>query len=528
MKMKLQDVKNKLDAISSDFFLKLEEAADEVLKKRLAEVLQMVFSGATAMLITSVAVHVFFPEMGTGWRDVMLKLGSISAFLLIFIFGFYIVVKAGMAMDFSEQFVPKAMLKNLTEPFNQVDVYPYQVVIVQPDESEEDFSVRARATFQKKDHAIIICFRTPIVIIKAKDDIITAKRGDFPFENGAPECYHETYEEYAQYARGFLQGFKKHVRACMATSPEYEIDEMLKPTLPERIPSNFRSRQQVMSILLVICLSMPTYFHGQSLVDILGRRSSEVPPRGQNVSYVVDNGRTLTYVADGVKNYIQLFNDNQGGLSRKVKSFQMVISGDEVIAKANAIGKAAQNVRLGNASNAEQNVETIPPRPDVNVRPDLSLKLNPDGATKAIDELKQESETFFGDLWEIIRAVLRAFGRFIIFMMVLLRMFASQAANEMVSTYLGRIWGGSFILNSLMTLSAFQMFMAWIACGYLLGEWALFLSYANISTVLWFILLVLGSLTLIKLSKWFVISPRDVVDGSKSGSSGARGMIVRD
>lgn len=529
MKMKLQDVKNKLDAISSEFFLKLEEAANEVLNNRLAEALQMVFSAAMAMLITSTAVHVFFPEMGTGWRDIMLKLGGIGAFLLIFIFGFYIVVKAGRAMDFSEEFVPKAMLKGLTEPFDRVDVCPYEVVTVQPGENEEDFSARARAAFQRKNHVIVICFRTPIVIIKAMGDVITAKRGDFPFEDGAPECFSETYEEYAQYAREFLQGFKRHVKACMATSTEFEIDEMLKPTLPERIPSNFRNRQRVMSMLLVILLFTPACLYGQSLSDVLGRRASEVPPRGQSVSYVVDNGRTLTYIADGVRNYVQLFNDNQGGLSRRTKSFQMVISGNEVIAKANAVGQASQNVRIGAyRSSDDVPIESIQPRPGVNVRPGLNMSFDADKTTQAIEEFNKESRSLFGDLWAIVRVALRAFGQFILFLMVLLRMFASQAANEMIGTYLGRVWGGSFIVNALMTLSAFQMFMAWMAGGYLLCEWALYLSSANISTLLWFVLLMAGSLVLVKLSKWFVISPRDVADGNRAYSAGNRGMVIRE
>ncbi|MDW8231137.1 MAG: hypothetical protein RMJ33_14990, partial [Saprospiraceae bacterium] len=120
---------------------------------------------------------------------------------------------------------------------------------------------------------------------------------------------------------------------------------------------------------------------------------------------------------------------------------------------------------------------------------------------------------------------LRAFGQLIIFLMILTRMFAYQAANEMIATYLGRIWGGSVILSALMTLSTIQMFLAWATGGYLLCEWALFLAAQKISIFWWALLTLAGSVAIVKASKWFVVSPRDVVDGSGGGPSGSRALM---
>lgn len=529
MKLKLQSIDNQISRVSSNFAMKFIETAEEVIHKRLSDTLQIAFAGALMMLISSAFVHVFFPDMGTGWLDLMVKLGGIAALLLVLFFAFYITIRAGQAIDFSEEFLPKSALRALELPPSTLDAAPYVVIYQMPDESGESFSLRAQAAIAKQSHAIIVGFRDPLVVIKAGDESINAMRGAFPFEiDGGGNCFNEGYSEYVEYVRAFVDGFKRHMRACMASSAEFTLEDMYKSMLPGRIPSNFRQRFVVQSVSMLIAALLSVQVAGQSLSEILGRRASEVPQRGQAVSYVVDNGRTLTYIADGVRNYVQLFADNQGGLSRKVRNFQMVIAGDEVVAKSSAVGQTSQATRVGASTDAQQPVKQLTPR--VDVRPDAGFGVNVDpvATTQAIDEFKKESETLFGDVWTVVRSVLRAFGQFILFLMVLLRMFASQAANEMVSTYLGRIWGGSFILSALMTLSAFQMFMAWLAGGYLLCEWAIFLAASNLSTLLWFILLVAGSIVIIKLSKWFVISPRDVIDGSKAVAGGGRGMMVRD
>lgn len=530
MKLKLQTLDNELNRVSSDFAMKFVKIAEDVIHERLGDTLQMVFAVSVGMLISSACVHVFFPDVGAGWLDLLLKLGGIGALLVLLLFALYVTIRAGQAIDFSDGFVPKASLRALELPPSTLDAAPYIVVYQQPGETNEDFSLRAQAAIAKQSHAIIVGLRDPLVVIKAGDESVSALRGEFPFEvEQVGDCFKESYSDYTEYVRLFVDNFKKHMRACMASSAEFTLEDMYKQALPSRIPSNFRQRfVQALSMMLTLFLS--TTATGQTLTDVLGRRAAEVPSRGQAVSYITDNGRTLTYIADGVRNYVQLFNDNQGGLSRKVRSFQMVIAGDEVVAKANAVGQSSQSMRVGAAAEQMQPAQQIPPRPSVNVRPDagIGVKVDPVATTQAIEEFKEESKSLFGDLWAVVRAVLRAFGQFILFLMVLLRMFASQAANEMVSTYLGRIWGGSFILSALMTLSAFQMFMAWMAGGYLLCEWAIYLTAANLSTLLWFLLLVAGSIVIIKLSKWFVISPRDVVDGSKSAGGGGRGMMIRD
>lgn len=529
MKMNLQTVGRQVNEVSSNFFERFIKIAEDIIHQRLIDVLQCAFAVAVGMLISSAMVHIFFPEIGADWLDLLYKLGGIAALLLLIFFAVYVTYKAGQSLDFSEEFVHKSALRALELPAQAIDAKPYDVVYQLPNESGEDFSLRARAAVSKSSHALIIGFRDPLVVIKACDESVSALRGEFPFEHaaGAAECFSESYDDYTDYVAGFVSGFRKHMRACMASSAEFTLEEMYNKFLPSRIPSNFRSRLvQTLSTLALLLLSTCPGF-GQSLQEVLGRRASEVPARGQQVSYIVDNGRALTYLADGVRNYVQLFLDNQGGLSKKARNFQMVIAGDEVVAKSSAVGQSAQATRVGASADMQQPVKQIPPR--VDVRPDAgtAVQIDPIATTQAIDEFKEESKSLFADLWAVLRAVLRAFGQFILFLMVLLRMFASQAANEMVSTYLGRIWGGSFILSALMTLSAFQMFMAWIAGGYLLCEWALYLAAANISTTLWFVLLLAGSFVIVKASKWFVVSPRDVVDGGKA-AAGGRGMVIRD
>lgn len=510
--------------------MKFAKIAEDVIHERLSDVIQIAFAVAVGMLISSTFVHVVFPDIGAGWHDIMFKLGGVAALLLVMFFALYVTIRASQAIDFSEEFVPKAALRALELPQSTLDAAPYVVIYQAQDESAEAFSLRAQAAIAKQSHAIILGFRDPLVVIKAGDESVNALRGAFPFEEEAgSDCFNEPYIDYVDYVRAFVDGFKRHMRACMASSAEFTLEDMYKSTLPQRIPSNFRQRFVVHAVSVMLITLLSTSLCGQTLNEVLGRRASEVPQRGQAVSYIADNGRTLTYIADGVRNYVQLFNDNQGGLSRKVRNFQMVIAGDEVVAKSSAIGQTQQPVRVGAAAEQVQPAAQIPPSPGVNVRPDagIGVKVDPIATTQAIEEFKQESKSLFGDVWAVVRAVLRAFGQFILFLMVLLRMFASQAANEMVSTYLGRIWGGSFILSALMTLSAFQMFMAWLAGGYLLCEWAIYLTAANLSTLLWFVLLVAGSIVIIKLSTWFVISPRDVVDASKT-SAGGRGMMIRD
>lgn len=529
MKMNLQGFGNQLNAVSLNFLDRFVRIAEDIIHQRFIDVMQCAFAVAIGMLMSSVVVHIFFPEIGADWLDLVYKLGGLSAFLLLLFFAIYVTFKAGQSLDFSDEFIPKSALRALELPPQTIDAKPYDVIYQLPGESKDDFSLRARAVINKASHAVIIGFQDPLVVVKAGDESVSALRGEFPFEQSAvaAQCFEESYDDYIHYVAEFTNGFKRHMRACMASSAEFTLEQMYDKFLPTRIPSNFKIRfVQTLSIIGLLLLSNCELF-GQTLQDVLGRRASEVPERGQQVSYIVDNGRALTYVADGVRNYVQLFLDNQGGLSKKARNFQMVIAGDEVVAKSDAIGHTTQATRVGASTEPAQTIRQIPPR--VDVRPDagIAVRVDPVSANQAIEDFKQESKSLFADLWAVLRAILRAFGQFIIFLMVLLRMFASQAANEMVSTYLGRIWGGSFILSALMTLSAFQMFMAWIAGGYLLCEWALYLAAANISTPLWFVLLLAGSFVIVKASKWFVVSPRDVVDGGKA-AAGGRGMVIRD
>lgn len=294
----------------------------------------------------------------------------------------------------------------------------------------------------------------------------------------------------------------------------------------ERIPATPKGAP--FFFVVVIFALLQTTVCAQTLEKLLGVKASEVPKRNTEVSYVTER-KTYTLIADGVSNYVELLRKRLGGLSWPT-DMRMVVAGNTIIAKSSAIERTQQAVRLGAERETAQDVQQIPPRTrvEVDVRPEVSggkKYVDSEAATQTIDEFKKEGESFFSEAWAIVRYTLRACGQLIIFLMILTRMFAYQAANEMVSTYLGRVWGGSVILSALMTLSTIQLFLAWATTGYLLCEWALFLAAQKLGIIWWTLLTLVGSGVLIKASKWFVVSPRDVVDAGGGGANASRAVM---
>jgi len=437
-------------------------------------------------------------------------------------------------------------------------VSPYTVFYKFKDESNLDFLKRATNALKSSSVkcCIVVFYSEPYCIIKFADGAMARMiRGEAPWESGQPntDLSTQTYEDYMSYVSQFVDGFRTHLKRCAFESPDIDdIDILSGAMLPSFMPKGFAVKR-ALSFIIAFVLSVSSLL-SQSAVsqiyDMMRGGVREVPGKSSVVEFVFDNG-AVQVRADGKSTYEVLMKLAKRQLSKYNNSTLMgvFVSGQEVVSR-----RAVYEVMSGQegaatkAKPVAQPVFSSPPpttpisprrAESVDVRPeppanapvqivrppaDLSVNTSPNSAIEQIDSIKNDAESFFSSWWAVVEYAFHAFGRFLVFLMILSRMLASQAAGEMVATFAGRVWGGQVLLSSLVFLSTWQMVLVWLASGYLLTAFSIFLANTGVNFFWWFTMTVGASLLLIRLSRWFVVSPRDVLD-AQSGRGG--GVIPR-
>ncbi|MDW8230923.1 MAG: hypothetical protein RMJ33_13905, partial [Saprospiraceae bacterium] len=200
MKLNLQSIESRLNAVSADFTEKFIEAAQKALAKP-EEIIGSALAVFVGFMMVGMAVHLFLPEIGPDWREFVWWLFKVSAFFLICFFGAYLVIKAGREIDLNPtaaQIPAKSAAADMQAP-------PYAIIYARPAEDVAQFEQRAVAAVNSKAPIIIIAFRDPVVLIRdAQGTEVRALRGGMPWEDGAlafDDIASEGYLSYMNYVR---------------------------------------------------------------------------------------------------------------------------------------------------------------------------------------------------------------------------------------------------------------------------------------------------------------------------------------
>jgi hypothetical protein len=428
-------------------------------------------------------------------------------------------------------------------------VLPFELIYKKVDEKDVDFLKRAIDRLKNAKCCIVVFYSEPYCIIKYSDGTtLRMMRGEAPWESGivTTDLSQQTYADYMNYTNEFVNCFLTHTKRCAFESSEIDdIDVVVGKTLPSFMPKNFLSKK-ALSVFLVFALSV-VMSHAQTaasqVYDMMRGGVREVPDKNSVVEFVFDNGAVVVK-GDGRRTYEMLMNSVKRQLSRYNDNTLMgvFVDGKELVSRRvvnDIVNERQEAVRVKPVSSPQAQTQSVrppvaaaPSTPPVDVRPGAERveKIppppsednmpSPDKAIENIDKFKEEAVDIFDKYWRVVEYAFHAAGRFIIFLMILARMWASQAAGEMFATFAGRIWGGQFILNALVFLSAWQMVLFWLASGYLLTSIAIFLANANLHFFWWVASLFFFSYILAKASHWFVVSPRDVLDSSQGRGGG--------
>jgi len=435
-------------------------------------------------------------------------------------------------------------------------VLPFELIYKKVDEKDVDFLRRAIDRLKNAKCCIVIFYSEPYCIIKYSDGTtLRMMRGEAPWESGVitTDLSQQTYADYMNYTNEFVNCFLTHTKRCAFESSEIDdIDVVVGKALPSFMPKNFLSKK-VVSILFVFALSVSVSFAqtaASQVYDMMRGAIRDVPSKNTNIEFVFDNGAVVVK-ADGRRTYEMLMKSAKRQLSKYNDNTLMgiFVNGKELVSQRvvnDIVNEKQEAVRVKPVSSSQTQTQSVrppvvvaPSTPPVDVRPkppanapvqiirppaDLSVNTSPNSAIEQIDSIKSDAENFFSSWWAVVEYAFHAFGRFLVFLMILSRMLASQAAGEMVATFAGRVWGGQVLLSSLVFLSTWQMVLVWLASGYLLTAFSIFLANTGMNFFWWFTMTVGASLLLIRLSRWFVVSPRDVLD-AQSGRGG--GVIPR-
>jgi hypothetical protein len=438
-------------------------------------------------------------------------------------------------------------------------VSPYQVFYKLKDESNLDFLKRATNALKSSSVkcCIVVFYSEPYCIIKFADGAMARMiRGEAPWESGQlnVDLSTQTYEDYMSYVSQFVNGFRTHLKRCAFESPDIDdIDILSGAMLPSFMPKGFGVKR-ALSFIIAFVLSISSLLSqsaASQIYDMMRGGVREVPDKGSVVEFVFDNGAVIVR-ADGRRTYEMLMKSVKRQLSKYNDNTLMgiFVDGKELVSRRvvnDIVNERQEAVRVKPVSSPQTQTQSVRPPvvvapstpPPVDVRPepptnapvqlirppaDLSVNTSPNRAMEQIDSIKNDAENFFSSWWAVVEYAFHAFGRFLVFLMILSRMLASQAAGEMVATFAGRVWGGQVLLSSLVFLSTWQMVLVWLASGYLLTAFSIFLANTGVNFFWWFTMTVGASLLLIRLSRWFVVSPRDVLD-AQSGRGG--GVIPR-
>lgn len=243
MKLNLETLDNKLSTISARFAEKFMFHMKEALGN-LSDILSGGFVFAIGMLLASMAVHVFMPEIGPDFTEFLWWAGRVAAFFLLSLFMVYITIKAGMSMEEVEQVKSINIFEQLNISKQEIDARPFDVIYMLPDETADAFSEKAIQAVKERTPVLIVGFRDPLVIIlDAEGSEIRAFRGGMPWEAGEvdfDDVVGESYADYIEYVRAFVSGFRKHVRHCLASTTAFNLEDIVRPgCLPDKLPPNF-------------------------------------------------------------------------------------------------------------------------------------------------------------------------------------------------------------------------------------------------------------------------------------------------
>ena len=476
-------------------------------------------------------INMCLPSLARDWWQLVFQMMQIIAFIAIVLMGAYIALSARDALaeaatGEAEKSDPVALLPAHTRLQGLVE--PYKLVLHLPNETRAAFSERALKALKEPGNALIIGYRDPLVVIKSANVQLRALRGQWPWENKdetKKDCFSEDRDNYLNYAEDFCKNLSKQIRFSIAESADMTLEDIFVPhCLPQKLPSAFVTR--AINVFLVLLLSVAPAF-GQSLEDILGKRAYEIPPAGSVVHYVTEK-KTYVFSADGLLNYYELFVRNTSAFAKGKKRFIMVLKDGVLVAPAALVNSSPKATRVRNPAAVDAGPQpssspsplersgapggVIPPRPGSSP----GFYFDEDAAKTAAQEFKEELETQGMAIFRFIDYLFSLFLLIFATLLICARMVATMAINEMIITYYNKILFGNFLMKAVSFLSSWQLIIAWGFAVFLLIKFEMFL-VKTVDSVLINILLLFGfSWVLVLLSKYIVVSPRDLVEGDNN------------